>query len=148
MSKRAKHNPSEVCLCCIGFTICGMCLTISGGWGDFSGAVVPNLFVLATPFENITLAFGPSHYLQLGVQITTDKIKTLSVRMLDWLYLHSYPKQTAHLLIIRTTEFVSVQMVLKISGARWWVLVSWHFQRPVCSLTFVLLWTKVENPVS
>jgi len=27
--------------------------------------MVPNLFILTIPFENITSALGPSHYLQL-----------------------------------------------------------------------------------
>jgi len=30
----------------------------------YSKSVVPNLFDLATPFENITLGLSPGHYLQ------------------------------------------------------------------------------------
>jgi len=51
-------------------------------------------------------------------------------------------------IISGTTELASVQLVLKRLGVCWWELISCHSQLPVCSLTFVLMWTRVENPAS
>ena len=83
-----------------------------------------------------------------GVQRTTDKIKTLPFHMLDSLHLHSYAKQTPHMLLSGTTDLAYVQLVLNIFKACWSELISCHSQQPVYSLTFVLMWTRVEYPAS
>jgi len=69
--------------------------------------------------------------------------------VLDSLYFSSYAKQNSTYVIISgTTELASVQLALKRLGVCWRELISCHSQRPVCSLTFVLMWTRVENPAS
>jgi len=55
--------------------------------------------------------------------------------MLDSLYLHSYAKQTAHMLASGTIELAFVQIVLKLLVTCLRKLISRHLQRPVYSLT-------------
>jgi len=50
--------------------------------------------------------------------MSTDKIE-LSFHMLDSLYLHSYAKQTAHMLVSGTRELAFVQLVLTFLGKCW-----------------------------
>jgi len=52
------------------------------------------------------------------------------------------------MLISATAELASVQLVLKFLVKCLRELIWCHPQRPVYSLTPVLMWTRVENPAS
>jgi len=65
--------------------------------------------------------------------------------MLDSLYLHSYAKQTASMLISPTAELADVQLILKFLGTWWWKLISCHSQRAaVHSLNFILMCARLK----
>jgi len=62
-------------------------------------AVVPNLFDLATPFENIIYALDPSHYLQLLRCSNNSRQDKKHYRFTCWIHcIYVLMKKTARML--------------------------------------------------
>jgi len=61
---------------------------------------------------------------------------------------NSLCKTTAYMLISGPTELAPMQIFLKFLGTCWWKLISCHSQSAVYDMTFLLMWTRVENPAS
>jgi len=108
-------------------------------------------FLISRPYSKIlhTRSTPGTIYNSKDARITTVKIRNTIFSRVGFTVFTFICKRKQHVRYNQgTTELTSVKLALRRLGVCWWELISCHSQRPVCSLTFVLICTRVENPAS